>query len=416
MELRRVVVTGLGALTPIGNDCSSFWDNLLSGVSGAGPITRFDASHFKTRFACEVKDFDILQYIDRKEARKLDLFSQFAIAASDEAIRDARLEEDGVDKARVGVIFSTGMGGSTTFYEEGRLLELEDPRISPFFVTKVISDIASGQIAIRHGYMGVNYSVSSACASSANAIADATAHIRLGKADVIVTGGSEAPINAVSIAAFNSTRALSTRNESPQTASRPFDANRDGFVMGEGAGALVLEEREHALRRGARIYAEIGGVGLSADAYHITLPHPEGIGAELSMRYAMEEAGVRAEEVDHVNAHATSTLAGDLAEIRAICKLFAGHTDHLALTANKSVFGHLMGAAGAVEAISAILSIQHGMVPPTLNVDQKDENIPSDLDIVLDHPLKKEIRVAISNSFGFGGHNTSILFQKHENR
>ena len=414
MELRRVVITGLGALTPIGNDCPTFWKHLLSGVSGAARITRFDATHFKTQFACEVKNFDILQYADRKESRKLDLFSQFAIAASDEAIRMAQLTDKSIDRERVGVIFSTGMGGCTSFYDESRTLDMEDPRLSPFFVTRVITDIAAGNIAIRHGFMGLNYSISSACASSSNAIADAFTHLRLGHADAIVAGGSEAAICPAGIAGFNGSHALSTRNDSPTTASRPFDRDRDGFVIGEGAGCLILEDYAHAIRRGAPIYGEIVGAGMSADAYHITLPQPDGIGAILSMRRALEDAGVRPEMIDSINAHATSTPAGDLAEINAITRLFGEHAPNLALTANKSSIGHLLGAAGAIEAIATVLSLHDGIVPPTINVSNTDERIDPRLNLCLHKAQQREMHYAISNSFGFGGHNTSLLFKKYE--
>lgn len=414
MDLRRVVVTGLGALTPIGNTFPDFWKHLLEGVSGAGPITRFDASHFRTRFACEVKDFDILQYTDKKESRKMDLFSQFAIAASDEAIQMAGLDNNDIDKRRVGVIFSTGMGGCGSFYHEAKDLDLEDPRLSPFFVTRVISDIASGHISIRHGYMGMNYSISSACASSANAIADAFTYIRIGKADAIVAGGAEAPITPPGVLGFNASNALSTRNDAPQQASRPFDRDRDGFVMGEGAGALILESYEHAKRRGATIWGELVGVGLSADAFHITLPHSDGYGATLSMRYALEDADINPEDVGFINTHGTSTPVGDLSEMKAISTLFGEHTPHIALTSNKSTIGHLLGAAGAVEAISTLMSLREGIIPHTTNVENVDEAIDARMCIVRHQPLKRDIRYALSNSFGFGGHNTSLLFKKYE--
>ena len=414
MKLRRVVITGLGALTPIGNDCQTFWKHLLSGVSGAGPITRFDASCFRTRFACEVKQFDILQYVDRKESRKMDLFTQFAVAAADEAIAMAHLKEEGTDPQRVGVIFSTGMGGCGSFYEETRNLDMQDPKLSPFFVTRVISDIASGHIAIRHGFMGLNYSISSACASSANAIADAFTNIRIGKADAIVAGGAEAPITPPGVLGFNASHALSTRNEEPEKASRPFDRERDGFVMGEGAGALVLEEYEHARRRGVPILAEIVGSGMSADAYHITLPHPEGLGAVLSMRYALEDAGITTEEVGFINTHGTSTPAGDLAETNAIRTLFGERLPEVALTSNKSAIGHLLGAAGAVEAIATVCSLREGVIPPTCNTEQLDEKIPQDINLIRGTAAPCPIQYALSNSFGFGGHNISLLFKKYD--
>lgn len=414
MKLRRVVITGMGALTPIGNSVRTFWNNLLSGVSGANYVTHFDASAYRTKFACEVKNFDILEYVDKKESKKLDLFTQFAIAASDEAIKDAGLNTDLVDKHRIGVIFSTGMGGCTSFYDEACSLDMTNPRMSPFFITRVISDIASGQIAIRNGFMGPNYSISSACASSTNAIADSCNYIRLGKADVIVSGGAEAPINPPGLAGFCATRALSIRNDDPKTASRPFDRDRDGFVMGEGAGVLVLEELEHAKRRNANILAEITGTGLSADAYHITLPHPEGYGAELSMKYALEDANLGIRDIDSINAHGTSTPSGDLAEIKAICSLFGEYSKNIAITANKSSLGHLLGAAGAVEAIASILSIRNSIVPPTINTKNIDSNINSELNLTIDKAQKRDVRTVISNSFGFGGHNTSILFQKYD--
>ena len=414
MKLRRVVITGVGALTPIGNDCRTYWNHLLSGVSGAGPITRFDASCFRTRFACEVKQFDILQYVDRKESRKMDLFTQFAVAAADEAIGMARLKEGSTDLRRVGVIFSTGMGGCGSFYEETRTLDMQDPKLSPFFVTRVISDIASGQIAIRHGFMGLNYSISSACASSANAIADAFTNIRIGKADAIIAGGAEAPITPPGVLGFNASHALSTRNEEPEKASRPFDRERDGFVIGEGAGALVLEEYGHARRRGVPILAEIVGSGMSADAYHITLPHPEGIGAALSMRYALEDAGITTKEVGFINTHGTSTPAGDLAEINAIRTLFGERLHEVALTSNKSAIGHLLGAAGAVEAIATVCSLQEGLIPPTCNTEQLDEKIPQDINLIRGKAQHCPIQYALSNSFGFGGHNISLLFKKYD--
>ncbi|MBQ6667412.1 MAG: beta-ketoacyl-ACP synthase II [Bacteroidales bacterium] len=414
MKLRRVVITGLGALTPIGNDCPTFWENLLSGVSGAGPITRFDASCFRTRFACEVKQFDILRYVNLKESRKMDLFTQFAVAAADEAIEMSRLKDGSTDLKRVGVIFSTGMGGCGSFYEESKDLDMQDPKLSPFFVTRVISDIASGHIAIRHGFMGLNYSISSACASSANAIADAFTNIRIGKADAIIAGGAEAPITPPGVLGFNASHALSTRNEEPEKASRPFDRDRDGFVMGEGAGALVLEEYEHAIRRGAPILAEIVGSGMSADAYHITLPHPEGIGAALSMRYALEDAGITTDEVGFINTHGTSTPAGDLAEINAIRTLFGEGMSKVALTSNKSAIGHLLGAAGAVEAIATVFSLREGIIPPTCNVENLDEKMPPEMQLVRDKAQKKDIRYALSNSFGFGGHNITLLLKRYD--
>lgn len=414
MELRRVVITGLGALTPIGNDCQTFWNNLLSGVSGAGPITRFDASCFKTKFACEIKNFDILHYTDRKEARKMDLFTQFAVGAAEEAISMAQISASNTDLRRVGVIFSTGMGGCSSFYDETRNLDLTDPKLSPFFVTRVISDIASGHIAIRHGFMGLNYSISSACASSANAIADAFTNIRIGKADAIVAGGAEAPICPPGVLGFNASNALSTRNDAPQQASRPFDRDRDGFVIGEGAGALVLEEYGHARRRGVPILGEIVGSGMSADAFHITLPHPEGEGAALSMRYAIEDAGITPEEVDFINTHGTSTPAGDLAEIKAVQQLFGTQLPRLALTSNKSCIGHLLGAAGAVEAIATLFSLREDIIPPTINVEHLDERMPEETNLVIGKAQKRTVRYAISNSFGFGGHNISLLFRKYD--
>jgi 3-oxoacyl-[acyl-carrier-protein] synthase II len=416
MELRRVVITGLGALTPIGNSCDEYWKNLLLGVSGACPISRFDATLFKTRFACEVKNFDILKYVDIKESRKMDMFAQFAIASACDAIKDANMDLSCVNLERGGVIWGTGIGGFTTCVEELSAFFRGDgtPRFSPFFIPKIIADIAAGQISMMFGLRGPNYVTTSACASAANAIADAFNIVRLAKADFVITGGSEAPINAASIGGFNSMQALSTRNDSPTTASRPFDKDRNGFVIGEGAGALVIEELEHAIKRGARIYAEIGGCGLSSDAYHLTAPQPEGKGAYLAMKNTLEEAKLSIEDVDHINTHGTSTPLGDIAEIKAIQSLFGEHAYSININSIKSMIGHLLGAAGAVESIATILAIYHDIVPPTINHFEDDENIDNKLNFTFNKAQKRIVNVAISNAFGFGGHNTSLLFKKYK--
>ncbi len=418
MELKRVVVTGLGAITPIGNSVPEFWDNLVNGVSGAGPITHFDASQFKTRFACEVKDFDATKYIDRKEARKMDIYTQFAISVAKEAVADSGLDVEKEDLTRIGVIFGAGIGGIKTFEEEvGNYFVNEDkgPRFNPFFIPKMISDIAAGQISIMYGFHGPNYATCSACATSTNAIADAFNLIRLGKANAIVTGGSEAAITVGGVGGFNAMHALSTRNDDPKTASRPFSASRDGFVMGEGGGCLILEELEHALARGAKIYAEVAGAGFSADAYHLTASHPEGLGAKLVMRNALEDAEMKPEEVDYINVHGTSTPVGDISESKAIKDVFGEHAYKLNISSTKSMTGHLLGAAGAVESIASILAIQNGIVPPTINHAEgdNDENIDYDLNFTFNKAQKREVKVALSNTFGFGGHNACVIFKKY---
>lgn len=413
MALKRVVVTGLGALTPIGNNIEQYWEGLVNGKSGAAPITYFDAEKFKTQFACELKNFDALDFFDRKEARKLDRFTQYAIVASDEAIADSKLSLDTVDKFRVGVIWGAGIGGLETFQNEVLNFAEGDgtPRFNPFFIPKMIADIAPGNISIKHGFMGPNYTTVSACASSANAIIDALNYIRLGYCDVIVTGGSEAAITIAGVGGFNAMHALSTLNETPETASRPFDATRDGFVLGEGAGALILEEYEHAKARGAKIYAEVIGGGLSSDAYHMTAPHPEGIGVVRVMENCLLDAGIRPEEVDAINTHGTSTPLGDVAELKAITKVFGEHAKNININSTKSMTGHLLGAAGAIEAISTILSIQHGIVPPTINHNVVDENIDSSLNLTLNKAQKRDVKIAMSNTFGFGGHNACVVLK-----
>ena len=414
MELKRVVITGLGTLTPIGNNVSQFWDALLRGVSGASLITRFDTTNFKCKIAAEVKDFDPAVFFDRKEIRKIDLFSQYGMVAADEAIRDAGLDIDRLNKDRVGVIFGTGMGGSKSFQDElvsfamGNMI----PRFSPFFVTKTITDICAGLISIKYGFRGPNYSTSAACASSAMSIADAFMMLRLGKADIFVAGGSEAAIIESGIGGFSSMQALSLRNDDPQTASRPFDKDRDGFVLGEGAGALILEELEHAKARGAKIYAEITGAGLSADAYHIAASHPEGLGALNAMRMAIEDSGLQITDVDHINAHGTSTPIGDISEPKAVVSLFGDHAGKITLNSTKSMTGHLLGAAGAVEAIATILAVQNDLVPPTINHFTDDPDIPP-LDFSFNKPTHRRVDFALCNTFGFGGHNACLAFRKY---
>jgi len=414
MELKRVVVTGLGALTPIGNTKDEFWDALISGKSGAAPITYFDTEKFKTKFACEIKNFNATDFFDRKEARKMDKFAQYAMLASDEAIADAKLNLDELNKLRVGVIWGAGIGGIETFQNE--VLNFADgdgtPRFNPFFIPKMIADIAPANISIKHGFMGPNYTTVSACASSANAMFDALNTIRLGYCDVIVTGGSEAAVTLAGMGGFNAMHALSTRNESPETASRPFDGTRDGFVLGEGAGALILEEYEHAKARGAKIYAEFVGGGLSSDAYHMTAPHPEGIGVMAVMENCLNNAGLKPEDVDHINTHGTSTPLGDVAELKAISKIFGSHAKDININSTKSMTGHLLGAAGAIEAISVILAMEHGIVPPTINHTTVDENIDPELNLTLNKAQKRDVKVAMSNTFGFGGHNACVVFKK----
>jgi len=418
MELKRVVVTGLGAITPIGNSMPEFWENLVNGVSGAGPITYFDASLFKTQFACEVKGFDVTKYIDRKEARKMDLYTQYAVAVSKDAIEDSGLDTEKEDLNRIGVIFGAGIGGIHTFEEEvGYYFTHKDqgPRFNPFFIPKMISDIAAGQISIMYGFHGPNYATCSACATSTNAIADAYNLIRLGKANAIIARGSEAAISEGGVGGFNAMHAISTRNDSAETASRPFSASRDGFVMGEGGGCLVLEELEHAKARGAQIYAEIGGVGMSADAYHVTASHPEGLGAKLVMLNALEDAELKPEDVDYINVHGTSTPVGDISEAKAIIDVFGQHAYKLNISSTKSMTGHLLGAAGAVEAIACILAIKNSIVPPTINHEEgdNDENIDYDLNFTFNKAQKREVNVALSNTFGFGGHNACVILKKY---
>jgi 3-oxoacyl-[acyl-carrier-protein] synthase II len=414
MELKRVVVTGLGALTPIGNNISEYWEALKNGKSGCAPITYFDTEKFKTKFACEIKNFDPLQHFDRKEARKLDRFAQYALVSSDEAILDAGIDLDTIDKFRVGVIWGAGIGGLETFQDEVINFAEGDgtPRFNPFFIPKMIADIAPGNISIKHGFMGPNYTTVSACASSANAMIDALTYIRLGTCDIIVTGGSEAAVTKAGMGGFNAMHALSTRNESPETASRPFDATRDGFVLGEGAGALILEEYEHAKKRGAKIYAEIVGGGMSSDAYHMTAPHPDGIGVERVMINCLENAGLKPEDVDAINTHGTSTPLGDVAELKAISRVFGEHAKNININSTKSMTGHLLGAAGAIEAIASILAMKYGIVPPTINHETVDENIDPSLNLTLNVAQKRDIKVALSNTFGFGGHNACVLFKR----
>ena len=416
MELKRVVVTGLGALTPIGNNIQEYWDGLSSGKSGCAPITYFDTEKFKTKFACELKDYNPQDHFDRKEARKLDRFAQYALVSSDEAIKDAGINLDEVDKFRVGVIWGAGIGGLQTFQDEVINYAGGDgtPRFNPFFIPKMIADIAPGNISIKHGFMGPNYTTVSACASSANAMIDALNYIRLGHCDMVVTGGSEAAVTIAGMGGFNAMHALSTRNDSPETASRPFDATRDGFVLGEGAGALILEEYEHAKARGAKIYAEVLGGGMSSDAYHMTAPHPEGIGVERVMLNCLQNAGLDPNEVDHINTHGTSTPLGDTAELKAISKVFGDHANNISINSTKSMTGHLLGAAGAIEAIASILAMQNNTVPPTINHTTVDENIDPNLNLILNKAESREVKVAMSNTFGFGGHNACLLFKKME--
>ncbi|MEC8536791.1 MAG: beta-ketoacyl-ACP synthase II [Bacteroidota bacterium] len=414
MNLKRVVVTGLGALTPIGNNKDDYWKSLLAGKSGCAPITHFDTEHFKTKFACELKNFDALDYFDRKEARKTDKFAQYAMVASSEAIADSELNLDKIDKFRVGVIWGAGIGGIDTFQTEVSNFATGNgsPRFNPFFIPKMIADIAPANISIKHGFMGPNYTTVSACASSANAIIDALNYIRLGHCDVIVTGGSEATINESGVGGFNAMHALSTRNENPETASRPFDATRDGFVLGEGSGALVLEEYEHAKARGATIYAELVGGGLSSDAFHMTAPHPDGIGVTAVIKNCLENAGLKPTDIDAINTHGTSTPLGDVAELKAVGRVFGAHAKKININSTKSMTGHLLGAAGAIEAIASIMSIKFGVVPPTINHTTVDENINPELNLTLNKAQKRDVKVAMSNTFGFGGHNACVVFRR----
>ncbi|MEN9981591.1 MAG: hypothetical protein RIR67_1064 [Bacteroidota bacterium] len=414
MELRRVVVTGLGALTPIGNNIQEYWDGLINGVSGAAPITYFDASKFKTQFACELKNFNVEDFIDRKEARKMDRYAQYAVVSSTEAMNDANFDLEKLDKDRAGVIWGSGIGGLETFQIEVLNFAAGDgtPKFNPFFIPKMIGDIACGHISIKYGFRGPNFGTVSACASSTNAIIDAFNYIRLGHADVMVTGGSEAAVTIAGMGGFNAMHALSTRNDDPKTASRPMDKDRDGFVLGEGAGALILEEYEHAVARGAKIYCEIGGGGMSADAYHITAPHPEGLGARNVMLNCLRDAGLKPTDVDGVNMHGTSTPLGDLAESKAIEQVFGDHAYTMNLNSTKSMTGHLLGAAGAIETISSILSLKYGIIPPTINHFTDDENIDPKLNFTFNVAQKRDVKVLMSNTFGFGGHNACVLVKK----
>ncbi len=415
MKSKRVVITGLGALTPIGNNITEYWDALLNGVSGANTITRFDPAKCKTQFACEIKGFDASKFFERKEARKYDRFSQYGIVTADEAIRDAGIDVSAIDLDRVGVIWASGIGGIETITEEimGFCQGDGTPRFSPFLVPKMIADITAGHISIKYGFRGLNFATVSACASSANAIVDAFYYLLLGKADLIVCGGSEASINIVSVGGFNALHALSTRNDDPKTASRPFDRDRDGFVIAEGAGALILEDYDHAIRRGAKIYAEVVGAGLTADANHITAPHPEGLGAYNSMKEAIREAGITTADIDHINTHGTSTPLGDIAEPKAIVNLFGEHAYDISINSTKSMTGHLLGAAGAVEAIATVLAAQNDVVPPTINHFTDDPEIDNKLDFTFHTAKHRVVNYALTNTFGFGGHNVSIVFKKY---
>lgn len=419
MELKRVVITGLGALTPIGNDVATAWENAKKGVSGAGPITHFDASKFKTKFACEVKDFDPAAHFDRKKARQLDLYAMYALTAADEAITDSGLENEGIDKNRVGVIFAAGIGGLHTFEEEAGYYAMNKengPKYNPFFIPKMIADIAAGQISIDHGFRGPNFATVSACASSNNALIDAFNYIRLGMADAIVAGGAEAAVYPAGVGGFNSMKALSTRNDDPAKASRPMSGSRDGFVVGEGAAALVLEELEHAKARGAKIYAEVAGGGLSADAYHITASHPEGLGAILVIENALKDAGMKPEDIDYINLHGTSTPVGDLSEAKAIKKVFGNHAYKLNLSSTKSMTGHLLGAAGALEAVFTVKAVSDNIVPPTINHEDGDNDpeIDYNMNWTFNKAQEREINAALSNTFGFGGHNAAIIIKKYK--
>ena len=419
MELKRVVVTGLGALTPVGNNVTETWENLVNGVSGAGPITHFDASKFKTQFACEVKNFKANEHLDRKEARKMDLYTQYAIVAAKEAIEDSAMDLEKVDKTKIGVIYGVGIGGLNTLEEElfnyALTKDTLGPKFNPFFIPKMIADIASGHISIMYGFHGPNFTTTSACASSSNAIADAFNYIRLGKANVIVAGGAEAAICPGGVGGFNAMHALSTRNDDPTRASRPFSASRDGFIMAEGAGCLILEELEHAKARGAKIYAELVGAGLSADAHHLTASHPEGLGAKLVMQNALEDANLQPEDIDYINVHGTSTPVGDVSEAKAIKEVFGEHAYKLNISSTKSMTGHLLGAAGAVEALVATLAVKNDIVPPTINHEEgdNDENIDYNLNFTFNKAQKREVRAALSNTFGFGGHNACVILKKY---
>jgi 3-oxoacyl-[acyl-carrier-protein] synthase II len=412
MELKRVVITGAGTVNPLGNSVEEYWNNLVNGVSGAGPITNFDASLQKTQFACEVKNFDATQYMERKEIRKYDLYTQFAFASTDQAIKDSGLDLEKVDGDRAGVIWGAGIGGLQTFFEEARSYDEKRPRFSPFFIPKMIANIAGGLLSIKYGFRGPSFTTVSACASSSHAMIDAFNMIRMGKAEIMITGGSEAGVNEAGIAGFNSMRAISTRNDDPKTGSRPFDKDRDGFVMGEGSAAFIFEEYESAVKRGAKIYAEVVGGGMSADAFHMTAPDPGGRGANLVMKWALEDAELKPEDVDYINVHGTSTPLGDIAEPKAIIKTFGEHAYKLSISSTKSMTGHLLGAAGAAEGLACICAINNGVVPPTINHFTDDPEIDNKLDFTFNVAKKREVNVAISNTFGFGGHNATLVFKK----
>lgn len=412
MEFKRVVITGVGTVNPLGNSVDEYWEGLKNGVSGAAPIEKFDASKHKTQFACEVKNFDATEYMERKDARKYDLYTQYALATATQAMTDSGLDPEQLDRDRAGVIWGAGIGGLQTFFEETRAFKEETPRFSPFFIPKMIANIAGGLISIRYGFRGPNFTAVSACASASHAMIEALNMIRLGKADIMITGGSEASVNEAGVAGFNSMRALSTRNDDYKTASRPFDKDRDGFVIGEGSAAFILEEYESAKKRGAKIYGELAGGGMSADAHHMTAPDPEGRGAYLVMKWALEDAGITVEDVDYVNVHGTSTPLGDIAEPKAIIKTFGEHTYKMSISSTKSMTGHLLGAAGAVEGLASVLAIQHGVIPPTINHFTDDPEIDSNLDFTFNVAKERDIKVAISNTFGFGGHNATVVFKK----
>lgn len=416
MQLKRVVITGIGALTPIGNTAPEYWEGLTNGVSGAAPITRFDASMFKTQFACEIKNFDVLNFYDKKEARRMDPYTQYAMVSSEEAVRDSGLDIEKVNKDRIGVIFGTGIGGLTSFFHEVVAYAKGDgtPRFSPFFIPMMIADIAAGHISMKYGFRGPNYATVSACATSNHSLIDSFNYIRLGKADAIVTGGSEACVNEPAIGGFNSMKALSERNDDYKTASRPFDKDRDGFVLGEGSATLILEEYEHAKARGAKIYAEVVGGGMSADAYHITAPHPEGLGVIAVMKSALDDAGLKPEDIDYVNVHGTSTPLGDVAELKAIKQVFGDHAYNLSISSTKSMTGHLLGAAGAIEALASILALKKGIIPPSINHFTDDPDIDSRLNLTFNTAQQREVKYALSNTFGFGGHNASVILKKYE--
>lgn len=415
MALNRVVVTGLGALTPIGNNLNDYWNGLLAGVSGAAPITKFDPTHFKTKFACEVKNLDVLQFMDKKEARRMDPYTQYALIAAEEAVKDAGLDLEGINRDRVGVIWGSGIGGLRTFLDEVTEFAKGDgtPRFSPFFIPMMIADMAAGMISIKYGFRGPNFAIVSACATSTNAICDALYYLKLGKADMIVCGGSEACVNEAAMGGFNSMKALSERNDSPETASRPYDKDRDGFVLGEGAGALVLETLDHALARGAKIYAELAGAAATGDAYHITAPHPEGLGAQNVMLNTLDDAGMKPTDVQYINTHGTSTPLGDPQEIKAIQKVFGEHAYNLNISSTKSMTGHLLGGAGAIEAIAAIMAVKHNMIPPTINHFTDDPEIDPRLNLTFNKAQQREVFAALSNTFGFGGHNAAAIFKKY---